>query len=79
MRQPAALGSVTRTVGVDVPVLVGVAEHDITTDVRSTAPALRACPDVSLFIVPGAAHNHNIAPTRALLWDQLAAWVEGLS
>ena len=79
MRQPAALGSVTCTVGVDVPVLVAVGEHDVTTDVRSTAPALRACPDVSLSIVPGAAHIHNIAPTRALLWDRLAAWAEGLS
>ncbi|HEX4539040.1 MAG TPA: hypothetical protein VH112_02260 [Acidimicrobiales bacterium] len=77
MRQPAALGSVTRTVGVDVPVLVAGGEHDITTDVRSTAPALRACPDVSLSVVP--AHNHNIVPTRALLWDRLAAWAEGLS
>jgi hypothetical protein len=42
------------------------------------APALRACPDISLFVVPGAAHNHNIAPNRTVLWDRMAGRAEGL-
>jgi pimeloyl-ACP methyl ester carboxylesterase len=61
---------------IDVPVFVAVGELDITTNVRSTAPSLRSCPDISLFVLPGAGHNHNIAPNRAMLWDRLAAWAE---
>jgi len=60
----------------DVPVLIGVGEHDITGDARSTATALVSCPDITLFELPGAGHNHNVAPNRAVLWDRVAAWAE---
>lgn len=63
---------------VDVPVFVGVGENDITGNVRSTAVALRSCPDITLYVLPGAGHNHNIAPNRIDLWDRLATWAEGL-
>jgi pimeloyl-ACP methyl ester carboxylesterase len=71
-------GNAEEVARIDVPLFVAVGEHDITTDLRSTAPALRACPDISLFVLPGAAHNHNIAPNRTVLWDRLAGWAEGL-
>lgn len=71
-------GNAEEVASIDVPVFVAVGGHDITTDVRSTAPALRACPDIGLFVLPGAAHNHNIAPNRTALWERLAGWGEGL-
>jgi pimeloyl-ACP methyl ester carboxylesterase len=64
--------------GIDVPVFAAVGEHDITINVRATAPSLQSCPDISLFVLPGAGHNHNIAPNRTVLWDRLAGWADSL-
>jgi alpha-beta hydrolase superfamily lysophospholipase len=64
---------------VDVPVFVGVGEHDITTgDPRLVPAELPGSDDLTLFVLRGAGHNHNVAPTRARLWDRLATWVLGL-
>ena len=43
-------------------------------NVRCTAVALRSCPDITLYVLPGAGHNHNIAPNRTDLWGRLATW-----
>jgi len=77
------LASMLKLVGpdvaaLDVPVLVGVGERDITVDVRQTAPSLAACPDITLYVLPGAGHNHNIAPNRTALWERVAVWAEGI-
>jgi pimeloyl-ACP methyl ester carboxylesterase len=72
-------GNAEEVASIDVPVLVAVGERDITIDVRSTAPSLRSCPDISLFVLAGAGHNHNIAANRRVLWDRLAGWAEGLT
>jgi pimeloyl-ACP methyl ester carboxylesterase len=71
--------NVAEVASIDVAVIVAVGEHDITIDVRNTAPALASCPDISLYVLPGAGHNHNIAPNRELLWNRLAAWVSGIA
>ncbi|HVM66746.1 MAG TPA: alpha/beta fold hydrolase [Acidimicrobiales bacterium] len=60
----------------DVPVFIGFGQRDITGDARSTASALLRCPDITLFELPGAGHNHNVAPNRSLLWDRVASWAE---
>jgi pimeloyl-ACP methyl ester carboxylesterase len=72
-------GNAEEVASIDVPVLVAVGERDITIDVRSTAPSLRSCPDISLFVLAGAGHNHNIAANRRVLWDRLTGWAEGLT
>jgi pimeloyl-ACP methyl ester carboxylesterase len=58
----------------DVPVLVGFGEHDITGPARDTANALPRCRDITLYELAGAGHNHNVAPNRTELWDRLARW-----
>ena len=59
---------------IDVPVFLGFGEHDITGNARATADALARCPDITLFELAGAGHNHNVAPNRTVLWDRLATW-----
>ena len=36
-----------------------------------------AANDISLFVLPGAAHCHNQSALRATLWDRLAHWARG--
>jgi pimeloyl-ACP methyl ester carboxylesterase len=64
---------------VDVPVFLGVGEHDITGPPREIPPQLPACRDMTLFVLPGAGHNHNVAAERARLWDRLASWAGALA
>lgn len=60
---------------VDVPVLIGVGEHDITGASHDIPAHLPNSRDITLFVCPGAGHNHNVAPTRARLWNRLLAWI----
>jgi hypothetical protein len=30
---------------------------------------------VTLYVLPESGHNHNVAPTRQLLWDRVASWI----
>jgi hypothetical protein len=62
----------------DVAVFLGFGEHDITGNARATAGLMRACPDITLFELPGAGHNHNVAPNRTQLWDRLGRWALGI-
>jgi pimeloyl-ACP methyl ester carboxylesterase len=64
---------------VDVPVFLGFGEHDITGTARATAEEMPRCRDITIFELPGAGHNHNVAPTRAALWSRLASWAEAVS
>ena len=67
--------SATEQAAIDVPLFVGVGEHDITFgDPRAIPAEFPACDDVTLFVLRGAGHNHNVAPPRQVLWDRLAAW-----
>jgi pimeloyl-ACP methyl ester carboxylesterase len=63
---------------IDVPVFVGFGERDITGDARDTANALPRCPDITLFELAAAGHNHNVAPNRRQLWDRLGQWALGV-
>jgi len=46
------------------------------------APMAAAGPTCSqsemLTVLPDSAHCHNFAGTRALLWDRLADWTDGV-
>jgi len=60
---------------IDVPVFFGVGEHDITGDARVLPGQVPASADVTLFVLAGSGHNHNIADNRRQLWDRVAHWV----
>lgn len=59
---------------IDVPVFVAAGERDVVPDLHAEPAAYRSARDVTLYRQPRAAHMHNFAGTRALLWDRLAAW-----
>lgn len=61
---------------VDVPVFVGCGERDVVPDPRAEAAAYSSSTDISMLVVPGMAHMHNFARTRAVLWHHLHAWGE---
>jgi pimeloyl-ACP methyl ester carboxylesterase len=59
---------------IDAPVLCAMGERDVVADPHAEPAAYRASSDVSLYVVPRMGHNHNLATTRHLLWDRVAAW-----
>jgi pimeloyl-ACP methyl ester carboxylesterase len=63
---------------VAVPVLAGIGERDICGPVEAIRAALSKAPDVTAFVLPGSAHNHNVAARRVELWAELLAWVADL-
>jgi alpha-beta hydrolase superfamily lysophospholipase len=72
-------GSIARELGaVDVPVFAGVGESDITGPAAEVPDYFPASPQVTLSVLAGAGHNHNVAPTRLRLWDAVAEWAAGL-
>jgi pimeloyl-ACP methyl ester carboxylesterase len=58
---------------IDVPVLCGVGEMDITGD-PNDLPGYLPNADVEVFVQPGAGHNGNVGPSRAELWDAVVDW-----
>ena len=62
---------------IDVPVLLAMGERDVCPDPHAEPSAYRSSRDVTLYVLPGAAHMHNFASTRALLWDRILAWIGG--
>jgi pimeloyl-ACP methyl ester carboxylesterase len=63
----------------DVPVMVAVGEHDITGPVHHMAQQLPKVPDLTLLVLPGAGHNHSVAPSRTVLWQRLRTWAHSLT
>jgi len=59
---------------VDVPVMLGVAEFDITGPPHDTPRWLTGTRDVTLYVQPGAFHNANVAASRVELWDRIITW-----
>jgi hypothetical protein len=55
-------------------VFLGFGEHDIPERPHDDVGFYAASPDVTLHVLPGAAHCHNFAPTRTELWERLGRW-----
>jgi pimeloyl-ACP methyl ester carboxylesterase len=55
-------------------VFLGFGEHDIPDRPHDDVSFYAGSPDVTLFVLAGAAHCHNFAPTRAQLWERLGRW-----
>jgi pimeloyl-ACP methyl ester carboxylesterase len=73
-------GSMDRQLSaIDVPVFIGVGSADIGGPAHEIPAAFGASPDVTLYVLAGAGHNHNVAPNRRDLWDRMIAWTRQLS
>jgi alpha-beta hydrolase superfamily lysophospholipase len=72
-------GSATPELGaVDVPVFLGLGSLDLTDDIHGVPAQFPASSDVSLFVLEGSGHNHNVAANREQLWDRLARWARSI-
>jgi pimeloyl-ACP methyl ester carboxylesterase len=72
-------GSVdTEMAAVDVPVLLALGEHDIAGAPHLIPACFTGCNDFTLFVLPGAGHNHNVAPDRELLWERFVVWARSI-
>ena len=56
------------------PILIAFGEQDIPESPRDDAGFYTASPDITVLTLPNSAHCHNLASTRALLWDRIASW-----
>jgi pimeloyl-ACP methyl ester carboxylesterase len=61
------------------PIFVGLGEHDLAGKLDVLPGQLPACRDLTLFLVEGAAHNHNVAVNRRTLWKRLARWAASVT
>jgi pimeloyl-ACP methyl ester carboxylesterase len=61
---------------VTVPVLLAYGEVDVSSDPHAEPAFFIASPDVTLYLLPGSGHCHNLAGTRHRLWDRLLWWCE---
>jgi hypothetical protein len=62
---------------ITAPVFLGFGEDDLTQDFMGCVALYNATNDISLFVLPGAAHCHNQSALRTMLWDRLAHWARG--
>jgi pimeloyl-ACP methyl ester carboxylesterase len=60
---------------VDVPVFLCFGEVDMSPDPRREVSLYTSSDDVTLLLLPGSAHCHNMASTRYQLWDRLVPWL----
>jgi alpha-beta hydrolase superfamily lysophospholipase len=60
---------------VHVPVFLCFGEVDMSPDPRGEVTLYTSSNDVTLFLLAGSAHCHNLAGTRYVLWDRLIPWL----
>jgi hypothetical protein len=72
-------GSAPELGAVDVPVFLGIADHDIIADPSAAPTDFGGSSDVTLFVLRDSGHNHNVAPSRAALWDRIGTWARQVS
>jgi pimeloyl-ACP methyl ester carboxylesterase len=61
---------------IDVPVLLGFGERDVSEDPPREARAYRSSSQVQLYVQPRAAHCGNLAGSRTQLWERIGDWIE---
>lgn len=64
---------------VRVPVLVAVGERDVVPDPWAEPKAFKSASDIQLFVCPRMAHMHNFAHSRALFWERIQNWGDGVA
>lgn len=61
---------------IDVPVLLGYGEVDVSPNPRAEAGLYRSCPDITTYVLADSAHCHNMASSRRRLWQRLLSWTD---
>jgi pimeloyl-ACP methyl ester carboxylesterase len=64
---------------VDCSVFLGFGDHDVPPVPHDEVAFYIRSRDVTLYVLPDAAHCHNFATTRMRLWDRIDRWAEVLS
>ena len=73
---PGSYGAELATI--DVPVFLGLGSADLTDATHEVPSQFPASRDISLFVLAGAGHNHNVAANREQLWERLARWARAV-
>lgn len=60
---------------IDVPVLLGYGDVDVSPDPRAEGGLYRSSRDITTVVLAGSAHCHNMASSRHRLWRRLLDWV----
>jgi alpha-beta hydrolase superfamily lysophospholipase len=80
----ASLDIITPGLGADhasqigSPVLLAFGSVDLSPDPRSEVQSYQRSPDITLLMLDDSAHCHNLASSRAKLWERLVSWIEGI-
>jgi pimeloyl-ACP methyl ester carboxylesterase len=64
---------------IDVPMFVAHGEHDIAGAISDLPGQLPSCQDLTLFMLAGAGHNHNMAESRIVLWNRMLRWTQSVA
>jgi pimeloyl-ACP methyl ester carboxylesterase len=62
-----------------VPIFAALGEHDLGGTVDVLPKQLPACRDLTLLLLEGAGHSHNVAVNRRLLWERVARWAASVT
>jgi pimeloyl-ACP methyl ester carboxylesterase len=60
---------------IDVPVFLAYGDVDVSPQPRAEPEFFPATHDITLFLLRGSGHCHNMAGTRHLLWDWIGRWI----
>jgi pimeloyl-ACP methyl ester carboxylesterase len=63
---------------VTVPVLLAYGDTDVSLDPHAEPGAFRSSRDVTLLVLAGSGHCHNMAADRHRLWGRLFSWCESV-
>ena len=61
------------------PIFVALGEHDLAGKLDALPAQLPSCGDLTLFLLQGAGHNHNVAVNRQILWKRLMSWADSIA
>ena len=64
---------------ITVPVFIGGGDHEPWHKAGELVGAFENCTDITFYTLVNSAHNHNVATTRQLLWQRLAAWAAAVA
>ena len=60
---------------IEVPVFLAYGDVDVSPRPQAEPAFFSSSRDITLFMLRGSGHCHNMANTRHLLWDRLAHWI----
>jgi pimeloyl-ACP methyl ester carboxylesterase len=63
---------------VAVPVFLGGGEHEPWHNASELVKTFTGSNDITFYALPAAAHNHNIASTRTMMWSRLLDWASSV-